>query len=128
MMFKGMSLEVVFPLQSVAVMVTELIPGPSSELQGGDWVILSDDAGQHASVAVKKFITQGTRQFVTLTVSGPDKTGPALSKPTTLTPHWLELPQLSVTVTVTNWLFPETIVPAGGDCVNTNWLGGVQPP
>jgi hypothetical protein len=115
-MFNGMTLVVVLPLQSVAVMVTEWIPGPSSELHGGDWVIFSEEGGQQLSLTVKKFVTQGTRQLVTLNVAGPDNTGPVLSTPMTVTRQWLELPQASVTVTVTTWLCPATIVPLVGDC------------
>jgi hypothetical protein len=114
------------PLQSVTVTVMELIPGPSGVLHAGDWVIFSEEAGQQLSLTVKKFITQGTRQLVTLNVAGPDNTGPVLSTPMTWTVHWLELPQRSVTVTTTLAEVPETIVPWVGDCEYTKEQSGVQ--
>src|ERR1039458_2699838 len=121
-----MTLVLELPLQSVTVTVTELIPGPSGVSHGGDWVFLSDDCGQQLSAALTRFVKHGTRQLETVTLVGPVSTGPVLSKPMTLTEQLLELPHRSMTVTVTNWLSPETIVPLVGDCMNTNWLVGVQ--
>jgi hypothetical protein len=118
-------LVVELPWQSVTVTVTELIPGPSGVLHGGDWVIFSDDCGQQLSVAVTG--TQGTVQLVTVIFAGQVTTGPVLSSPTTRTEQWLELPQRSVTVTVTTALFPDKfVVPARGDCEYTNEQSGVQ--
>src|ERR1017187_10220851 len=103
----------------------ELIPDPINEPHGGDWVIFSDACGQQLSVAVTG--TQGTVQLVTVMVAGQVTTGPVLSSPTTWTVQWFELPQRSVTVTVTTAVFPEKfVVPAGGDCEYTNEQSGVQ--
>jgi hypothetical protein len=117
-------LVVELPWQSVTVTVTEVIPGPIGVPHGGDWVTIGTDSGQAQSVTVTG--TQGTVQLVTVIFVGQVTTGPVFDSPKTVTMHWLELPQRSVTVTVTVADGPGTIVPAGGDCEYTNRLAGVQ--